>query len=93
MLSGLRYFEKSLKNNGRGKPKKAFSWGPVDMATVASCLVSLCQQVKVTLMEEPRLLQVPSPSYVLGKLCMVFRQEYIILYTLGFTIMLYFSCI
>ena len=76
MLSGLRYFEKSLSNNGRGKPKKAFNWGPVDMATVASCLVSLCQEVKVTLMEEPRLLQVPSPSYVLGKLYMIYFTIY-----------------
>ena len=67
MLSGLRYFERRLANNGRGKPKEAFSWGPVDMATVASCLVTLCQQVKMTLMEEPRLLRVPSPSYVLGE--------------------------
>ena len=49
MFSGLHYFEKSLANNGRGKSKKAFSWGLVDMATVASYLVSLCQQVKVTL--------------------------------------------
>ena len=67
MLAGLRYFERSLTNNGRGKPKKAFSWGPVDMATVASCLVTLCQQVKATFMEEPRLLRVTSPSYVLGE--------------------------
>ena len=66
MLAGLRYFERSLTNDGRGKPKKAFSWGAVDMATVANCLITLCQQVKATLMEEPRLLQVVSPSYILG---------------------------
>ena len=72
MLSGLRYFERNLANNGRGKPKKAFSWGPVDMATVASCIMTLCQQVKIVLMKESRLLHVPSPAYVLGSIVNIY---------------------
>ena len=67
MLSGLRYFEHALKDNGRGKPKPAFSWGAVDMGSVARCFQQLCAKAVDVFRSEPRLLELNSPSYVLGK--------------------------
>ena len=67
MLSGLRYFEHALKDNGRGKPKPAFSWGAVDMWSVARCFQQLCAKAVDVFKSEPRLLEVSSPTYVLGE--------------------------
>lgn len=67
MLSGLRYFEHSLKDNGRGKPKQAFSWGAIDMSSVARCFITLCTQAVNVFTSESRLVEVTSPCYVLGK--------------------------
>ena len=67
MLSGLRYFEHALKDNGRGKPKPAFSWGAVDMGSVARCFQQLCAKAVDVFRSEPRLLDVDSPTYVLGR--------------------------
>ena len=67
MLSGLRYFEHALKDNGRGQPKPSFSWGAVDMASVARCFIELCSKAVDVLSSEPRLLDVTSPTYVLGE--------------------------
>ena len=67
MLSGLRYFEHALKDNGRGQSKQAFSWGAVDMASVARCFMELCSKAEDVFSSEPRLLEVNSPTYVLGK--------------------------
>ena len=67
MLSGLRYFEHALKDNGRGQPKEAFSWGAVDMVSVARCFIELCVKVVDVFSAEPRLLEVTSPTYVLGE--------------------------
>ena len=67
MLSGLRYFEHALKDNGRGKPKPAFSWGAVDMGSVARCFQQLCAKAVDVFRSEPRLLEIDSPTYVLGK--------------------------
>ena len=68
MLSGLRYFEHILRDNGRGKPKEALSWGAIDMTSVARCFLAICSQAINVLSSEPRLLEVSSPCYVLGKL-------------------------
>ncbi len=68
MLSGLRYFEHALKDNGRGKPKPSFSWGAVDMGSVARCFQQLCVKAVDVFQSEPRLLEVNSPTYVLGEL-------------------------
>ena len=68
MLSGLRYFEHALKDNGRGKPKPSFSWGAVDMGSVARCFQQLCVKAVDVFQSEPRLLEVSSPTYVLGEL-------------------------
>lgn len=67
MLSGLRYFEHALKDNGRGKPKPSFSWGAVDMSSVARCFQQLCVKAVDVFQSEPRLLEVNSPTYVLGE--------------------------
>lgn len=67
MLSGLRYFEHALKDNGRGKPKIQFSWGAVDMVSVARCFIQLCAKAMDIFSSELRLLEVKSPCYVLGK--------------------------
>ncbi len=67
MLSGLRYFEHALRDDGRGKSKNAFSWGAIDMASVARCFISMCQQTINVCTNEPRLLEINSPCYVLGK--------------------------
>ena len=67
MLSGLRYFEHALKDNGRGQPKPSFSWGAVDMASVARCFIELCSKAVDVFSSEPRLLDVSSPTYVLGE--------------------------
>ena len=66
MLSGLRYFEHALKDNGRGQPKAAFSWGAVDMVSVARCFMQLCAKAIDVFSSEPRLLDFSSPCYVLG---------------------------
>ena len=66
MLSGLRYFEHALKDNGRGQPKAAFSWGAVDMVSVARCFMQLCAKAIDVFTSEPRLLDFSSPCYVLG---------------------------
>lgn len=67
MLSGLRYFEHSLKNDGRGKPKGPFSWGAIDIASVARSFTSICAQAIDIFASEPRLVEVKSPCYVLGE--------------------------
>ena len=66
MLSGLRYFEHALRDDGRGKPKGAFSWGAIDMTSVARCFLNLCSQAVDVCASESRLIEVNSPCYVLG---------------------------
>ena len=75
MLSGLRYFEHALKDNGRGKPKPSFSWGAVDMASVARCFQQLCIKAVDVFQSEPRLLEVNSPTYVLGELLISYTSK------------------
>ena len=67
MLSGLRYFEHALKDNGRGNPKMEFSWGAVDMVSVAKCFMHICAKAVDTFSSETRVLEITSPCYVLGK--------------------------
>ena len=67
MLSGLRYFEHALRDNGRGQPKLAFAWGAVDMGSVARCFIQLCTKAVDIFSSEPRLLEINSPTYVLGE--------------------------
>lgn len=66
MLSGLRYFEHMLRDDGRGKPKGGLSWGAIDMASVARCFITICSQAVDIFASEQRLLHLNSPCYVLG---------------------------
>ena len=47
MLSGLRYFERNIKSdpNNQGVPKESFSWGCVDPCLLATCMLSISDQV------------------------------------------------
>lgn len=65
MISGLRYFEKSIKENNV-IVKEAFSWGKVDMVSMARCLLMICQHVRELFLSEDRLLRIPAPCYILG---------------------------
>ena len=56
-----------MRDNGRGQPKPAFSWGAVDMGSVTRCFIQLCSKAVDIFSSEPRLLEINSPTYVLGR--------------------------
>lgn len=75
MLFGLRYFERAInKSPDECSTKEAFSWGEVDMRSFAKCIFSMCHSVREILMNEPRLLRIDSPTYILGEqyVCVLF---------------------
>jgi len=51
----------------------------VDMQTLASSLISIARQVKNLLIQEPRLLQVKTPVYVLGKIKLSFWVFFLVI--------------
>ena len=46
--------------------QEPFDWGQVDRGALSMCLLALCRQVKDVLKEEPRLIRLKSPTYILG---------------------------
>lgn len=66
MLTGLRYFERPIKDNNSTVVKESFSWGKVDMTAMARCLLLICQSMQELLSSESRLLKVSAPCYILG---------------------------
>ena len=68
MLNGLRYYERAIKENsaGTGLLKEAFSWGKVDMVSMARCLIMMCNDVQKIMINEDRLLKISAPCYILG---------------------------
>ena len=75
MLTGLRYFERPIKTNPAGvNPKGALSWGVVDMDALAKCILVICQQVLDIFSDEPRLMRLDSPTYILGMFTAMFLK-------------------
>ncbi|XP_032239117.2 uncharacterized protein LOC116618970 [Nematostella vectensis] len=77
MLAALRYFERPIKSSAAtklGAGKEGFAWGVVEMGALANCLLSVCRSLREVVMEEPRMLRVQSPVYVLGDLHGNFRD-------------------
>ncbi|XP_063395930.1 uncharacterized protein LOC134680697 isoform X2 [Mytilus trossulus] len=66
MLTGLRYFERALKGDNGSPAKQAFDWGQVEKNALAKCLLTLCRQTKEILSDEPRLVKLTAPVYILG---------------------------
>ena len=75
MLAGLRYFERALKSTAGVHTKDSFSWGNVDMHSLAKCLLAMCREAKRVLAGEPRLIRLNAPSYILGKVYQGFCER------------------
>ncbi|XP_059091755.1 uncharacterized protein LOC131887219 [Tigriopus californicus] len=65
MLKGLRYFERTVKND---PDKMPMSWGKVEMDVFARSLIDLCHLARGLIIQEPRLVKLKSPTYILGDL-------------------------
>ncbi len=87
MLRGLRYFERGIQSKDpKLKDKLPYSWGPVMMRTVASALIDLSKEARAIFLQEPRLLKLSAPTYVLGTFfnclfvhkCMLFTSKNLI---------------
>lgn len=71
MLNALKYFEGGINSdtdpNNVVASKAQFTWGDVDRSALGGCFIIICGLVKDILMQEPRLLEVESPTYILGE--------------------------
>ena len=67
MIEGLRYFGREQKKENQ-IIKPAYDWGTTNTDSIASCLLSLCEEVKLILTGEPRLLEISAPCYIMGDL-------------------------
>ena len=78
MLNGLRYFERMIPRDNKGGyvAKASFDWGEVDRASLAKCIIGLCNQAKDLMMSEPRLIELSAPVYILGSFKWIFISDY-----------------
>nr|CAH7728330.1 unnamed protein product [Callosobruchus chinensis] len=65
LLKGLRYLTTINKIKD---PKANYIWGQLDPANYARNLINVCNQVKEVFRNEPRLLELNSPCYIMGDL-------------------------
>jgi len=56
--------------------QEAFDWGEVDYSVWVRCLLAICLQVKQLLSDEPRLLKLTSPTYILGNCWFISLSHY-----------------
>jgi diadenosine tetraphosphatase ApaH/serine/threonine PP2A family protein phosphatase len=68
ILQRLTYFERAIEEPKDGYAKEGFSWGNLDMAQMAECLICVCRQLVELISSEDRLLKIKSPCYILGDL-------------------------
>ncbi|KAL3274194.1 hypothetical protein HHI36_015610 [Cryptolaemus montrouzieri] len=68
LIKSLRYMNLVNRQNKAQKKANQFTWGNIDSALFAKRLITVCKLVNDLLKDEPRLLQVSSPVYVLGDL-------------------------
>ncbi|PAA86851.1 hypothetical protein BOX15_Mlig000247g3 [Macrostomum lignano] len=76
MINGLRYFERACRGSTAAgsssgqqpqlEDKPAMNWGQVEMKGLARCLLSLCEMLQTVFSEEPRMVKLRSPTYILG---------------------------
>ncbi|XP_044272221.1 uncharacterized protein LOC123016057 isoform X2 [Tribolium madens] len=70
LLRSLRkLFDLNKKSNCYVKIESmAYNWGPLDSTVIAKNLASVCSEAKAIFLKERRLLDIPSPVYILGDL-------------------------
>ncbi|KAK9883558.1 hypothetical protein WA026_001735 [Henosepilachna vigintioctopunctata] len=66
LLKSLRYM--NLVNKQNKKRANQFTWGNVDSGLFANRLITICRMTNEIVKNEPRLLHISSPVYVLGDL-------------------------
>lgn len=62
MVSALRFFEHNRKD------KPPLNWGEVDLVKLGQYIISLCAAIRCIFENEPRMLVLSSPCYILGDL-------------------------
>lgn len=67
LLKSLRYLQQLNKFKTYGKGKPLFSWGRLDSELFGRHLINVCKSVEAIFQREPRLLDLVSPIYVMGK--------------------------
>lgn len=65
VLKGLRYL--TTINNVKDT-KTSYTWGQLDPAAYGRNLIQICNQVREIFRNEPRLLELSSPVYIMGEL-------------------------
>lgn len=70
VLKSLRYLMQVNKGKTTAKKLKGnepFNWGQLDAVLFARNVITICTQVKEFFRNEPRLLEIQAPAYVMGQ--------------------------